>query len=148
MKITFKHVPVTDPLCQELQGGHSNYHDGLILTDAPIVEDSQGEWLIGPFDLAAFTCAPYDPGYVSTAKGYANVHPFWESMAHRIQRYDGLRVFGIRFYIESCEECGIYHDTGSAHRWNQRLICNSCQLEMDLDVAQSAEIAFHNRGDM
>ena len=146
MKLTFKHVPVTDPLCQELQNGHNSYRDGLVLTDAPIVKDSQGEWLIGPFDLAAFTGAPYATGYVSTAKGYANVHPFWAAMSHRILRHDGLRVFGIRFYIESCDSCGIYHDTGSAHRWNGRLICNGCKLDMDLDTAQAAEIAFQNRG--
>ena len=146
MKLTFKYVPVTDPLCQELQGGHNSYIQGLVLTDAPIVKDSQGEWLIGPFDLAAFNGG--ERRYVATRNTYANVQPFWVPMSNRIRRHEGLRVFGIRFYTEACESCDIYHDTGSAHRWTERLICKGCKLDMDLDAAQTAEIAFQNRGDM
>ena len=139
MTYTFKHVPMNDPLSRE--GGpleQKSYRKGLLLTDAPVVKDSTGEWLIGPFET------PEGAG-AYTRRCYANVHPLYAD-EYRSLRHDGLRVFGIRFFVDSCEECGTFDDYGN--RWRQMHVCNGCQLDMDLDAAQAAEIAFQNRGDM
>ena len=61
-------IPRTDPLCQQLQGGHDSYGEGLILTPGTHFTDSTGEWLIGPVANAP-------KRGLSRSEPYANVHP-------------------------------------------------------------------------
>lgn len=76
-----KHVliPVTDPRCKEIQNGHSDYHDGLILADTHFT-DTDDEWLVGPVESRI-------------EYKYANVH-----YLHWLPKVDGKRVYGVRFW--------------------------------------------------
>jgi hypothetical protein len=82
-------VPTTDPLCRELQGGHSSFRDGLLLSPARHTVTPDGEWVI---DAAEFSPNPDQP--------LANVHTvldaYWMPLTH-----NGLRVYGIRFWQSS-----------------------------------------------
>ncbi len=92
-------IPRTDPLCQQLQGGHDSYGEGLILTPGTHFTDSTGEWLIGPVANAP-------KRGLSRGEPYANVHP-----GH--VRHDGQNVYCVRFWTAACEGCNApltYHD--------------------------------------
>ena len=111
---SFKRIKANDPLCQELQNGHDSYRLGLIFTDAPVIKDSTGEWLIGPLDPGM------NEGWdVQTKRSYANVHPF--SRRHDVN----LRVYGIRFFIPACDSCGKNEDYGNRWLWSDTE-CPSC----------------------
>lgn len=120
MTYTFKRLKATDPLCQK--GGaleQTSYSLGLILTDAPVIKDSTGEWLIGPVG------APLNEGWsVKTERSYANVHPMYAGL-DRTLRHDGLRVYGIRFFIPACDSCWNNEDYGNRWTWDQTL-CSTC----------------------
>ena len=88
----FSIIPTTDPRCKELQGGYSNYSDGLILADSKFT-DLDGEWLVGPVHNVP-------EGYYRNSRNlYANVHV-------SLGRIDGKNVYGIRFWTERCSDRG------------------------------------------
>lgn len=87
--MSFILIPRTDPRCQEIQNGHDDYPDGLILAQGHFT-DLDHEWLVGPVTREG-----------SVTIRYANVHDLnW------LPRVDGMKVYGIRQWQDRCSGRG------------------------------------------
>jgi hypothetical protein len=78
-------VTIDNPLCQQLQDGHSAYRDGLVLASGHTINrdpsrTSVGSWL------------------VRVDGRTANVHPI-QSELDQICKHNGMHVYGIRFFL-------------------------------------------------
>ena len=94
MSTQYTLIPVSNPLCQELQRGYNNYSDGAVISSKRHILDKTGEWLVGPIPDAP---NPNEP--------YANVHPG--------DNHDALsgslkfqHIYFIRFWTRDCKACG------------------------------------------
>ena len=84
------YIPTTDPLCQELQGGHDSYSHGLLIADGHTA-GPDGGWLIEAPEVAELA-----PGYRRPEETTANVHPLLHATGQ--QAFVGRKVYGIRFW--------------------------------------------------
>lgn len=99
---TTEHIPCTDPRCQAIQGGYSNYGYGLLLSpDHWTVRcslDGRGhehqEWHIR---------YPDGDSESGTDK-WANVH-FIPGPSGYPLRHGGRLVYGVRFWLAACDQC-------------------------------------------
>ena len=91
------YIPTTDPLCQELQGGHDSYSQGLLIADGHTV-GAEGSFLIDAPDAATLS-----PGYRRPEETTANVHPIMSGHG-RDGRFNGRKVYGIRFWTTTTQQ--------------------------------------------
>ena len=90
----YYHVPASDSLCHELQGDHSSYPEGLLVTRSISLAHltlPSGEWIIRAFSAAPNPLMPV-----------ANVHPIMEGriVSPRQVRYNNRLVYGVRFWMD------------------------------------------------
>ena len=127
---TYTIIPASDPLCRELQNGHSNYSDGLILADSKFT-DLDGEWLVGPVHNRP-------EGYHAGRGLYANVHV-------GITRKDGKTVYGIRFWTDRCTDRGYMTHTASGLSSDRKHTVSRAYInEHYTDVQESGEVIVCN----